>query len=171
MLVVIDAGVEEADALAAGLIDGAKLLMLDAERDAIAQITEAISQFKMQSLHIVTHGSPGHLHFSSGDLTLFNLPKYADQIESWFEDRRVHRKSKAKTKDSASFLSFYACNLAKGEAGAAFIEHFQYLTGVSLHAAKHRVSSSSAGGSWQLEVSYPFPHQAKFPFTEDLLAS
>ena len=169
MLVAIDAGIEEADALAAGLVDGAKLLMLDAKQDAIAQITEASSRCKMQSLHIVTHGSPGCLHFSSGDLTLANLPEYAEQIESWFEERPLSRRSREKVKDPAGFLSLYACNLAKDKAGESFIEHLQHLIGVSIHAANRRVSSSAAGGSWQLEVAYPFPHQAKFPFTEDLL--
>lgn len=169
MLVAIDAGVEEADALAAGLIDGAKLLMLDPTQDAIAQITEAVGRSRIQSLHIVAHGSPGCLHFSGGDLTLANLPDYAEQIESWFEERSLSRRSREKVKDSAGFLSLYACNLAKGDAGESFIEHLQHLAGVSIHAANRRVSSSAAGGSWQLEVSYPFPHEAKFPFMEDLL--
>lgn len=171
MLVAIDADVEHRDALATGIINGAKLLLLDPNRDAIAQITTAIRRSKMQSLHIVTHGSPGCLHFSSGDLTLSNLPNYAEQIESWFGDYAIRRRSKEKIKDPGGFLSFYACNLAKGEAGQAFVEHFHHLIGVSIHAANSRVSSRAAGGSWQLNVSYPFPHQAKFPFAEDLLDS
>ena len=171
MLVAIDANVEHRDALATGMINGAKLLLLDAQEDAIAQITAAIRRSKMQSLHIVTHGSPGCLHFSSGDLTLSNLPQYAEQIESWFCDYAIRRSAKERVKDPNGFLSLYACNLAKGEKGKAFIEHLHHLIGVSIHAANSRVSSQAAGGSWLLNVSHPFPRQAAFPFAEDLLDS
>jgi hypothetical protein len=171
MLIAIDASVEHGSALAAGAIQGAKLLMLDPEQDAIAQITQFVHRFssQLQSLHVVTHGSPGCLHFSSGDLTLHNLHIYATQLESWFRYQPLTRKSDIRVHSPNSFLSLYACSLATGDAGEEFLEKLQYLTGVSIHASQGRVSSTARGGSWQLDTSHPFPRQAKFPFTHDLL--
>ncbi|MEL7331586.1 MAG: DUF4347 domain-containing protein [Cyanobacteria bacterium J06560_2] len=169
MLIAIDAGVEYGDALAAGALKGSKLLMLDAKRDSIQQITEAVHRTSVTSVHIVTHGSSGCLHFSSGDLTLDNLHTYAAQIESWFCYRPFRRRSTIKVQPHDSFLSLYACNLAKDEAGLAFLENLHHLVGVSIHTAKGKVGSTAQGGSWQLDVSFPFPHRAEFPFTDDLL--
>ncbi|MEO1395461.1 MAG: DUF4347 domain-containing protein [Cyanobacteria bacterium J06634_5] len=171
MLVVIDESVEHGDALAAGVIRGAKLLVLESKRCAIAQITEAIGRFpgKFESLHIVTHGSPGCLHFSSGDITFANLHTFAESIESWFSYQTLKKGSKIKVKDAGSFLSLYACNLATGEAGLELLEKLHFLTGVSVHASRGKVGSTTLNGSWQLETTYPFACEAKFPFTDDLL--
>ncbi len=172
MLIAIDASVEHGNALAAGAIKGAKLLMIDPKRDAITQITQSVHRFsvKFQSLHIVTHGSPGCLHFSSGDLTLSNLHHYAAQIESWFRYQPLAKKSNVRVHSPKSFLSLYACSLATGEVGEEFLEKFQYLAGVRIHASQGRVSSTARGGSWQLDTTHPFPQQkVEFPFTQDLL--
>ncbi len=169
MLIAIDAGVEHGDALAAGAIKGSKLIMLDARKDSIEQITEAVHRTAATSVHIVTHGSSGCLHFSSGDLTIDNLHLYAAQIESWFCYQPFRPRSTIKVQPHENFLSLYACNLAKDEVGRTFIENLHHLVGVSVHAARGKVGSKVQGGSWRLDVAYPFPHKAKFPFTNDLL--
>ncbi|MEL7521407.1 MAG: DUF4347 domain-containing protein, partial [Cyanobacteria bacterium J06553_1] len=120
-------------------------------------------------LHIVTHGSPGCLHFSSGDITFANLHTFAESIESWFSYQTLKKGSKIKVKDAGSFLSLYACNLATGEAGLELLEKLHFLTGVSVHASRGKVGSTTLNGSWQLETTYPFACEAKFPFTDDLL--
>lgn len=168
MLIAIDAGVEHRDALAAGAIAGTRLLMLHSEQDAIAQITQMLMRHPAKSLHIVTHGSPGCLHFSSGDVTFKNLHFYAKEIESWFSYRSASLGSKVKVKDPESFLSLYACNLAMGDAGSEFLENLHHLVGVSVHASRTKVGSMVQGASWQLGVSYPFDCQYQFPFTDDL---
>ena len=71
--------------------------------------------------------------------------------------------------ESSSFLSLYACNLATGEAGLELLEKLHFLTGVSVHASRGKVGSTTLNGSWQLETTYPFACEAKFPFTDDLL--
>ncbi len=171
MLIAIDASVDHGDALAAGAIKGAKLLMLNSKQDAIAQLTTEIHRFSgsFESLHIVTHGSPGCLHFSGGDLNLDNLHTYAAKIESWFSYRPLHRGSNIKVQSQQSFLSLYACSVAVGDAGEEFLEKLHFLAGVSVHASQGKVGSTALNGSWQLDVAHPFPHQAKFPFTDDLL--
>ncbi len=144
MLIAIDASVNHGDALAAGSIDGAKLIMIDPRQNAVDQITQAIHrsnrfqgrfQGRFNSLHIVTHGSPGCLHFSSADLKLDNLHTYAAQIESWFSYRPLAKGSTVRVQSAENFLSLYACSLAVGDAGEAFLEKLQFLTGVSVHAS------------------------------------
>jgi len=169
MLIAIDASVEHGDALAAGAIKGANLLMLNAEQDSIEQITQAIHRIEATSVHVVTHGSPGCLHFSSGDITIDNLHHYAEQIESWFRYQPFHPRSKMRVQSKESFLSLYSCNVASGEVGQAFLERLHHLAGVSIHASEQKVGSIALNGSWKLDIAFPFPHQAKFPFTEDLL--
>ena len=171
MLIAIDASVDHGDALAAGAIKGAQLLMIDSKKCAIAQITRAIHRYpgNFQSLHIVTHGSPGCLHFSSGDLTLSNLAHYAADIESWFSYRAFDKDSNIKLQSPKSFLSLYACSVATGDAGEEFLEKMHYLAGVTIHASRGKVGSTALNGSWKLDVSHPFPRHAKFPFTADLL--
>lgn len=172
MLIAIDAGVEHGDALAAGAIKGARLLMLNSKHCAIAQITQAIHRFRseFQSLHIVTHGSPGCLHFSSGDITLSNLANYAAAIESWFSYQPIEKGADAKVQSlNNAALSLYACSVATGDAGEEFLEKMHYLAGVTVHASRGKVGSTALNGSWKLDVSHPFPCRAKFPFTADLL--
>lgn len=171
MLVAIDASVDHRDALAAGAIKGARLLLLNSKQCAIAQITKAIHRFpgSFESLHIVTHGSPGTLHFSSGDITLSNLSKYAAEIESWFAYRAIEKGSDIRVQSPDSFLSLYACSVATGDAGEEFLQKMHYLAGVTIHASRGKVGSIALDGSWKLDVSHPFPRSAKFPFTADLL--
>ena len=171
MLVAIDASVEHGDALAAGAIAGAKLVMLDPTQDSVHQITQAIHRYSAQSVHVVTHGSPGCLHFSSGDLTVNNLHQYAQQFESWFQYRPAHKGSTMQVRSHEHFLSLYSCNVATGRVGQDFLERLHFLIGVSIHASNRRVGTLAEEGSWQLNVAFPFPHRSRFPFTDDLLAS
>ncbi|MEL7512712.1 MAG: DUF4347 domain-containing protein [Cyanobacteria bacterium J06554_3] len=171
MLIAIDASVEHGDALAAGAIAGAKLIMLDPQQDSIQQITQAIHHTAAKSVHIVTHGSPGCLHFSSGDVTSKNLHYYADQFESWFRYAPAFRGSTMRVQSHDHFLSLYACNVGAKETGRTFVEKLHHLVGVSIHASSRKIGTLAVEGSWQLDISYPFPHKAQFPFTDDLLKS
>ncbi|MEH2451658.1 DUF4347 domain-containing protein [Nostoc sp.] len=61
MLVVIDPRVEDYPILAAGVDEGANVLILDLHRDGVEQITEMLVDHPASALHIVCHGSPGCL--------------------------------------------------------------------------------------------------------------
>ena len=170
MLIAIDANVPHGNILANSAIRGAEILRLDITQDSIWQITQAVHRNCPNSIHLVVHGSPGCLHFSSGDLTLSNLPHYAEQLESWFGYAPCHWGSSMKVKAARSFLSLHACNVAAEAAGAAFLEHLQYLVGVRIHASQSNVGSITLQDSWALEVSHPFPQEAVLPFTQKVMA-
>lgn len=169
MLIAIDASIGHGNALAASALSGAKVLRLDPAQDSIQQITQAVHRYATKSIHIITHGSPGCLHFSSGTLALQNLHHYAEPIESWFHYRPFYKGSSMKVQQANSFLSLYACSLAAGATGQAFLENLHYLVGVSIHATRGNFDSVSTGNPWRLDVSYPFPHEAMHPFSDEPL--
>ncbi len=55
-LVAIDARVEAYPMLAAGVLEGAKVVIIDPDKDGVGQITTALSYCQATSLHVVCHG-------------------------------------------------------------------------------------------------------------------
>ncbi len=131
MLVVIDRGIIHYDRLAAGVVPGAKLLVLNVNKDAIAQITAALHQAFMpfSSLHIIASGSPGVLHFASGDFSLETLSSYVDQLRTWF----VHNSASPNALDPEIFL--YGDRIGTGQAGLEFGDTLTWLTGAFVMTA------------------------------------
>ena len=142
-IVFIDAGVEEPNVLAQGVIPGAEVHLLGTEADAIAQITAALSdRADLGAVHIISHGAPGHLLLGNGELSLNNLTDHAEQLATWF----------AASQPNHPELLLYGCNVAAGEAGATFIARLQALSGARISAASHRVGAANHGGQWNLNL-------------------
>src|SRR5258708_2940901 len=73
-LVFIDCQVSDSHKLISGLEAGRRAYLLDANRDALRQIADALDEFgPVEAVHIVAHGAPGELHFASGTLSRANL--------------------------------------------------------------------------------------------------
>ncbi|MEM9090853.1 MAG: DUF4347 domain-containing protein [Cyanobacteria bacterium P01_F01_bin.53] len=129
MLVVIDPGVNEYPQLAARVVPGAEVLLLDPEQDAIAQIAHRIERRHQQkqpaakNLHLVAQGSPGALHFASGDLSLATLHEHATALKSWFAS--VPRSSVSPMPS----LLLSGGLLGEGEADDTFLRQLALLTG------------------------------------------
>ncbi|MEO1006596.1 MAG: DUF4347 domain-containing protein, partial [Cyanobacteria bacterium J06638_38] len=84
-LVIIDSNVTNPQQLAAGVMTGAAVKILDAKRDGIIQISEILRAYpNVDSLHLVSHGSPGCIHLGNSKLNLDTLPLYAAKIKQWF---------------------------------------------------------------------------------------
>jgi Domain of unknown function (DUF4347) len=130
MLVVIDRGVVDYDLLAAGVLPGAEVLVLAEGMDAIAQITNALhnAPIPFASLHIVTGGSPGVLHFTSGDFSLKTLRGYVEQLQTWF----VNHPSSLNVLDPKIFL--YGSRIGAQHVGLEFIDTLTWLTGATVAA-------------------------------------
>lgn len=100
-LLFIDPTVPDYATLLQGVTPGTEIHLLDANQDAITQITQTLSgRSEIVSLHIVSHGMSGELQLGQNWLTLETLPTYADQLQSW---------SQALT-DGADIL-LYGCNV------------------------------------------------------------
>ncbi|ELS05629.1 VCBS repeat-containing protein, partial [Xenococcus sp. PCC 7305] len=87
----IDPNVTNPQQLAAGVIPGSAVKTLDAQRDGIIQITEILQEYpNLDSLHLVSHGSPGSIHLGNSKLNLDTLPLYAAEIKNWFSPFRPY---------------------------------------------------------------------------------
>lgn len=133
MLVAIAPDVEALPMLEAGVLPGAKVLILDSERDGIAQITEAIGQSQISSLHLVCHGGPGSLSLGGTTLSLANIQQYRQPLLEW----------------GVGEILIYACNVATE---GKFLQVFHELTGASIAASAKKVGNPALGGSWELET-------------------
>ncbi|MEM9154797.1 MAG: DUF4347 domain-containing protein [Cyanobacteria bacterium P01_F01_bin.33] len=114
---------------------------LSAERDGVDQITRLLSEYDaVESLHIVSHGSPGALHLGSTQLDLEILNEYQAQLKGWAET----------LSDNAQIL-LYGCQVAAGNRGRAFVQAFRQLTGANVAASSTPVGNRDRGGNWNLD--------------------
>ncbi|MEG5135613.1 DUF4347 domain-containing protein, partial [Microcoleus sp. A6-C6] len=122
--------------------DGAQIFILNENLSAIEQITNTLAnQSDIEAIHILSHGSPGTLHFGSETLSNQNLPQWSNKIKQW---------GKALTKNADILL--YGCNVAAKETGLQFIQKLHQLTGANIAASNNKTGNSAAGGDWELEV-------------------
>ena len=67
----IDGGLADIDALIAGLPAGSRYFVLDPARDGVRQMADALADYPgLQAIHVISHGAPGSLRLSGGDLLL-----------------------------------------------------------------------------------------------------
>jgi len=131
-LVAIDSRLEDYEKLAGGVEFGTDVLILDPQRDAIAQIARALSDRPADSLQIVCHGAPGILYMGKTPLTGDNLSQYSYIL------------SELAVKD----ILLYACNVAEDK---NFIHKLNELTGANIAASANKIGNAAKGGTWELE--------------------
>ncbi|QIZ72473.1 DUF4347 domain-containing protein [Oxynema aestuarii AP17] len=158
-LVVIDPAVENYQDLLAGIDPEARAVVLDSERDGIAQISEIlVRESEVSALHIVAHGEVGRVRLGNSELTHATLENYGAQLQQWADA----------LSDRADLL-FYGCNLAAGETGSAFLQELAKLTGADIAASDDVTGSLFRGGDWELEVNTG-SIEARSPFAAELMA-
>lgn len=136
-LIVIDPNVPQPELLLEQLPDDYQVLALNHKADAIDQITECLKDYQdVSALHIVTHGSPGALHFANAILSNDTLNQYWDQLASW---------SKSMGDDADILL--YGCETGKGVEGSQLLKLFHEITGCNIAAASEIVGE---GKQWLL---------------------
>ncbi len=83
-ILFIDSQVEDIETLVAGVIPGIEVVVLESDRNGIAQITSVLNQKVYSQVHIVSHGSPGCLYLGNTRLSLDTLNEYQEEVRSWF---------------------------------------------------------------------------------------
>jgi hypothetical protein len=146
-LIFVDAGVEGYERLVEDLRSGGaeghslEVVVLDPERDGVAQITETLARFQdLDAVHILSHGSEGAVQLGSATLSSETLDVYDDALAAW-----------GNALGSKADLLFYGCDLAGGEGGAAFVDSLAELTGADVAASIDLTGSALLGGDWGLE--------------------
>ncbi|XPM57754.1 MAG: DUF4347 domain-containing protein [Leptolyngbya sp. IPPAS B-1204] len=141
-LVVVDSTVVDYESLVNSTKPGTAVLVLDAERDGIEQISQALAEAdSLESLHILSHGSAGVLQLGSTSLNWQTLRRYAAQLQAW-----------AKPLAGAEIL-LYGCKVAAGAIGQWFVRQLKSLTGAEIAASTNLTGSSVLGGDWNLEFT------------------
>lgn len=142
-IVFIDAAVEDYQTLAANLEPGTEVVILDAARDGVAQITEVLRErTAIDSVQIVSHGSDGLLQLGTTELSNENLAVYEKQLQQWGEALNVN-----------GDILLYGCNVAATDAGKGFIEQLSQITQAEIAASDDLSGNAELGGDWVLEYA------------------
>ena len=81
----IDTQVENYQSLISGVKPGTEVVVLDGNKDASDQITEILgARSNIDSIHIISHGSPGSLQLGDGSLSLDDRECALDSLQQWF---------------------------------------------------------------------------------------
>lgn len=134
-LVIIDPNLDNHESLAAGIIPGSHILILDHDRHPIDQITTAIESAPnpIFSLHLVAHGLPGQINLGETPLNLATIDSYP-QIHKW----QVRQ------------ICLYTCHLAANH-GQKFLKRLHEITGAAIAASVQAVGNPRKGGTWTLD--------------------
>lgn len=137
-IVFIDSTLEDYPILVNQVNVNAQIVILNPQVDGIAQITEALQKHTdTETVHLVTHGSPGCLYLGKSQLSLDTINNYASQLKNW----------------CISSLLLYGCQVAAGEAGIELITLLQDLTGATIVASTTTTGNAAKGGTWELNVT------------------
>jgi hypothetical protein len=141
-VVIIDRDLPEVDVLITGIKPGSRLIYLDNTKSPLASILKIIKEnAPVSSLHILSHGKPGTLIFSSDKITLENLEENHVILGAWKEYFINH-----------GDVLLYGCEVAKGAEGIDFIKALAVLTGLDIAASDNLTGSFLKGGDWYFEV-------------------
>jgi Ca2+-binding RTX toxin-like protein len=159
-LIVVDPTVENYQSLIDNASPNAEVLVLDATRDGIEQITEALaSHTGIESLQIVSHGGSGRLQLGAAQLSLDTIESYAAQLEGW----------SSALSEGADIL-LYGCDVAAGQSGSEFVNQLKDLIGADIAASTDLTGSAALGGDWDLETQLG-TIETTFAFAQSALES
>ena len=101
------------------------VVILDAHRDGIDQISEALSKYnKLDAVHIVSHGSDGQLQLGSTQLNKTTLQERRSDLGNWKD-----------TFTDDGDLLIYGCNLADTQDGKSLVDSISHLTASDVAAS------------------------------------
>jgi len=146
-IVILDERVENVDRLIHDLRDSAgierqlEFVLLDADRDGIAQISEALaSRADVAAVHLISHGDDGHVQLGNAVLDFDALLASASQIKAWGQS----------LSQDADIL-IYGCDVAATEGGRSLIDALSRLTGADVAGSDDLTGNAALGGDWDLE--------------------
>ena len=143
-VVVVDAGIEDAEALAASFGPDVQVILLDPNADGVEQIATALAgQSDIAGLHILAHGAEGHL--SLGDTLLT-----ADSSQG------EHATALAEIGAALSLdgdILIYGCNFGAGAAGEEAMLALAEATFGDVAASDDLTGAAELGGDWELEAA------------------
>ncbi|MCM2374491.1 carbohydrate-binding domain-containing protein [Aporhodopirellula aestuarii] len=140
-LVFIDANIENLSELIDGIDGHYQLILLDANRSGLEQISEVLGKrSNVASLHVIAHGEAGKLAIGNEVVSQQTLIRQQQQIRQWGESLTV----------DADIL-VYGCRTGEGDVGRSFVEYLSRLTGADVAASVDATGNTDRNGDWDLE--------------------
>jgi len=141
--VFIDSGVEDYESIAAGVLPGQQVIILDRTKNGIEQITSELEKYAstngaIDSVHIISHGNSGSVQLGNTALDSNNIEQYKSQLEKW-----------QTSLDPEAEVVMYGCEVGVGT-GANFLDRFSQLTGADVAASTNLTGRK---GDWILEFA------------------
>lgn len=137
----IDLGVPDWQQLMAQAAPNVNVVLLDPQRDGLEQVAEALAGLHaLDAIHIVAHGLPGRLYLGNAVVDAQALDDHSTQLS---------RMGAALSAEGSCHL--YACNVAQGDEGQAYLAAWAAATGASVAASSTPLGASALGGNWQLD--------------------
>ena len=139
--IFIDSRVHDVAHLLVGLVPGVQVVMLDPNRDGVAQIAAALKNVHhLASIQVVSHGSSGALYLGNTVLDEASLGTHQSRLATI-----------GAALVPGGDLLLYGCEVAAGSVGQSFIESLARATGADVAASTDATGSAIAGGNWILE--------------------
>src|SRR4028119_386606 len=159
-IVILDPTVPDSNHIASGVKPDTATYILESQPDACEQITTILAQHQgIESLHIITHGSPGKIYLGTTELNSSNIANYSQQLQQWRNALSAN----------ASII-LYGCNVAAGKSGYQFLTQLHQLTGANIAANSQTTGNSKLGGTWDIpQLIPPSPQKPKLAIAETTL--
>jgi uncharacterized protein YbcV (DUF1398 family) len=142
---LIDAGLDDSHVLAAGARAGMDIAPFGGPDDGLAGLAAwALGHDGYDALHIVCHGAPGRLMLGARILDAAALaePAVLDALAAI-----------GGCLSPGGAVLLYACDVARGAAGADFVAALSRALGAPVAAATGVVGAPALGASWDLDVA------------------
>ncbi|MCC9643188.1 DUF4347 domain-containing protein [Rhodopirellula sp. JC740] len=145
-IIFVDSATPDLDALLEELRihrAGSEVVVLDANRDGITQISEILeSRSDVQSVQVISHGEGSSVRLGNVWLNAGNLDAYAGEIATW---------QHALTSDAD--ILFYGCDLAADADGKTLVDSIAALTGADVAASTNDTGHDRYEADWVLEYA------------------
>ncbi|SMP76920.1 tandem-95 repeat protein [Noviherbaspirillum suwonense] len=147
-LLIVAAGIADSRTLLDGLArDGRAIdvLELDPAQDSLDQISAALAgRHDLTAIHVLSHGASGALQLGAGGDTLdaATLAARGAEIGRWGDALQA-----------GGDILLYGCDVAAGDAGAAFVRQLSALMGADVAASDNLTGDRALHGDWTLEFS------------------
>jgi hypothetical protein len=137
----IDSSLPNYKSLVAGVRSGVTVVVLEGDRDGIAQITQVLKSAKnISAIHLISPGDAGVLKLGVTELTTSSLDIYQASLRRW---------ASALTPDADILL--YGSKVGAGTVGDGFMKKLSNLTAADIAASTNQTGSAKLGGDWNLE--------------------
>ncbi len=137
----IDSSLPNYKSLVTGVRSGVTVVVLEGDRDGIAQITQVLKSAKnISAIHLISPGDTGVLKLGVTELTISSLDIYRASLRRW---------ASALTPDADILL--YGSNLGTGTTGDEFMKKLSRLTAADIASSTNQTGSAALGGDWNLE--------------------